>query len=79
MRQIWETVRPASKFKSEVTENKYQKEAVMSLVKEGIKQMFNAKTRKTEKVHATEKKKNHDSDFDIEDFFKDLSESDNNE
>jgi hypothetical protein len=48
-------------------------------VKEGIKQMFNAKKRKTEKVHATEKKKDDGSDFDIEDFFKDLSEFDINE
>jgi hypothetical protein len=32
-----------------------------------------------EKVHATEKKKVNDADFDMKDFFKDLSESNNNE
>jgi hypothetical protein len=39
--------------------------------------MVNAKKKKTEKVHATEQKKDNDSDFDMDDFFKDLSESDN--
>jgi hypothetical protein len=49
----------------------------MSLVKESIKQMLHSKKEKVEKVHATEQKKD-DSDFDIEDFFKDL-DSDNDE
>jgi hypothetical protein len=48
----------------------------VSLVKEDIKQMFHAKKKNSEKVHA---KKDNDSDLDIKDFFKDLSESDNNE
>jgi hypothetical protein len=42
MRQIWETVCPASKFKSKYNVNTHHKKNVMSLVKEGIKQMINA-------------------------------------
>jgi hypothetical protein len=65
MRQSWETVRPGRNFKPKYNDNKHQKNEVMSLLKEGTKQIFNAK----KIVHATENKKDNDSDFEIEDFF----------
>jgi hypothetical protein len=79
MSQSWETEHPACTLKSKDNDKKYQKKEVMSLVKESIKHMFNAKKRKTEKFYATEKKKDKDLDFEVKDFFKDLSESDNDE
>jgi hypothetical protein len=51
----------------------------MSLVKEGIKKICNAKKNKTVKVLATEKNKDNNSEFEIKDFLNDLSESDNDE
>jgi hypothetical protein len=77
IRLSWDTVRPASKFKYKNTANTYQKKEVKALVKESIKHMFNAKRNKMEKVHATAQKKDYDSDFEMDYFFKDISESDN--
>lgn len=78
MRQSWETVRPSKAMPDKNKDHGFQKKEVMSMVKEGIKQMFKSKKRKVEKSFATEQKKQEeDSDLDIENFFKDIdSDSD---
>jgi predicted ArsR family transcriptional regulator len=49
MRQCWDTVRPASRFKTKDHDNNHQKKEVLSLVKECIKQILNLKKRKQKK------------------------------
>jgi hypothetical protein len=74
--------RPEKNYKSHDTDSKPQKKEVMSMVKEGIEHFLKNKKQKTEKVYAIEKKKEPDSDFEIDEFFKDIdvsSESNNDE